>query len=411
MESKRVKNKLNNCKFKQQILLDFSLQIGTDVHFKDLLDKFEDLLREHLGIGKVVLFTQGAKWKPILISGVDEKEYAGLDVEKEFIGKLNKHKPSTYANYTSNDFDIIIPVFQGTNPLAFLLVSDINGQKLAVSPIFKHLKFIQTLTNIVVVAIEKNRLFAKNLEREMAFKEMDLASKVQNILIPDLSEFKPFKSISLVSFYLPHFVVGGDYYDALKINDDECAFCVADISGKGISAALLLSTFQSNFRLLFTGNNNLIEIAANLNKKIFDVVHGEKFITAFIGIFNDKTNTLRYINLGHNPPIFFNKTTQETQYLKEGGMGLGIMKDFENLQEGSLTLNNNSKLLCYTDGLVEYIVEDKIYMYYQEIEEYFCTKESSRNSINNMVDKMNLHKDNIRIFDDITTLGIDFDVE
>ncbi len=411
MESKRVKNKLNNCKFKQQILLDFSLQIGTDVHFKDLLDKFEDLLREHLGIGKVVLFTQGAKWKPILISGVDEKEYAGLDVEKEFIGKLNKHKPSTYANYTSNDFDIIIPVFQGNNPLAFLLVSDINGQKLAVSPIFKHLKFIQTLTNIVVVAIEKNRIYAKNLEREMAFKEMDLASKVQNTLIPDLSDFNPFKSIDLVSFYLPHFVVGGDYYDAIKINDDEFVFCVADISGKNVSAALLLSHFQSHFRLLFTNNNNLIEIVAKLNKEIFDFVRGGQFITAFIGIFNDKNKILRYINLGHNPPIFFNKTTQETQYLKTGGIALGIMRDFEDWKEGSVRLNNNSKLLCYTDGLLEYIVEGRIYMYYQEIEEYFCTTEPSKYSINNMVKKMNLHSDNIKIFDDITTLGIDFNIE
>ncbi len=410
MTLKRHKDKLEQCNFKQQILLEFTLKISTNISYKDLLDKFENLLREHLEIDKVVLFTHGSKWKPLLVSGVDRKEYDNLDVENEFINKIDKHKPSTYVNYSTNDFDIVIPVYNEDKPLAFLLVSDINGQQLRVSPIFKHLKFIQVLTNIVVVAIEKNREYVKSLEKEIAFKEMELASTVQNILIPDLSNFKPSEKVDLVSFYLPNFVVGGDYYDAFTINDEEFVFFVADITGKGISAALLLSSLQSNFRLLLRDNNDLKYIVSSLNERIFNVVKGEKFITAFIGIFNNKTNNLRYINLGHNPPILYNKKTEKIQYLKDGCIALGVMETIDILKEGCVKIKDNSKLLCYTDGLLEYIVEDKIYMYYQEIEEYFCINNLARTSINNMIDKMDLHRDNLRIFDDITILGLDFNV-
>ncbi len=413
MLNKIQKNKLDDCNFKQEILLDFTLKISTDIPLKNLLQKFEDVLRENLEIGKLLLYTRNVNWKPILVSGVDLKEYNDLDIQQHFEKKTgsNSHRPYTYINYKTSDIDIIIPVFQKDEPLAFLLMGDTDGQKLAISPILKHMKFIQILTNIVVVTIEKNYRYMNHKQQATIFKEMELASEIQNMLIPSLSNSHKFQKINIETFYLPHFMVGGDYYDAFQINSEELVFCVADVSGKGVPAALLLARFQANLKIICTTNLLLKDVVKALNEKIFNVKKYGRFITMFIACFNVRTNKLKYINVGHNPPIMYNKTKKKVSYLTEGCIGLGIMENIEKIDEGEISVEYNSKLLCYTDGLIELIKEGSIYTYDKEIEEYFCTDNSSKQSILEIIENMDLTKDNEKIFDDITMLSIDFNIE
>jgi sigma-B regulation protein RsbU (phosphoserine phosphatase) len=190
--------------------------------------------------------------------------------------------------------------FHNQTPLAFVLVGDIDDPSEGVSPTIKHMQFVQTLTNIVIVAIENKRLFKENLEREKMHKEMELASEVQTMLVPDLTKFPGHPKIDVEGFYLPHFEVGGDYYDIFELNHREIGFCIADVSGKGISAALLMSNFQANLRALFVSSIHLTDVITILNERIISSVHGEKFITLFIARYNSETNELRYINAGHN---------------------------------------------------------------------------------------------------------------
>jgi phosphoserine phosphatase RsbU/P len=231
---------------------------------------------------------------------------------------------------------------------------------------------------------------------------------MQNMLVPDLSKFPGHKKLDVEGFYLPHYEVGGDYYDVFELNDHEIGFCIADVSGKGISAALLMSNFQANLRALFVSSIHLTDVVTILNERVVSSVHGEKFITMFIARLDLENNELRYINAGHNPPIFYDKIKKEINYLKEGCIGLGMMDTIQTLEEGYLTLENNSKFLCYTDGLIELDFKNKISSRLKTVENSFCNDKSIKDSIKDMLAKMHIKKSNPSIFDDITLLGLDF---
>ena len=228
------------------------------------------------------------------------------------------------------------------------------------------------------------------------------------MLIQELDEIENIKQISVQGFYLPHFEVGGDYFDIFNLNNKEIAFCIADVSGKGISAALLMSNFQANMRALFTSSVHLTDIVLVLNERVMKSVKGEKFITLFIARYNTETKELRYINAGHNPPMLYNKKTKELKYLTEGCIGLGMMEAIETIEEGDVEILDDSKLLCYTDGLTEIDEVDEVSSSIETVEQCLKSEKSIKDTFAEMIEKMNINKSNKEIFDDITMLGIDF---
>ncbi|HMT29216.1 MAG TPA: PP2C family protein-serine/threonine phosphatase, partial [Bacteroidia bacterium] len=150
----------------------------------------------------------------------------------------------------------------------------------------------------------------------------------------------------------PHSSVGGDYYDFIPLNDHEALVCMADVSGKGISAALLMSNFQANFHALIKHTSSSLEnLIIELNDCVNRSARGEKFITFFIAKINKLTNEIEYINAGHNPPMLIhdNKIT----VLDKGTTGLGMFDDLPFLNAGKLQFPVGSLLFCYTDGIVE----------------------------------------------------------
>jgi sigma-B regulation protein RsbU (phosphoserine phosphatase) len=411
MNSKASLNRLEFCNFKLRTLLEFTLAINQNLSTTELLKKYEKLLRWKLNIGKVLMFANNHGWDCVLVSGISDKQYQSIDVENDLLKNHEISMSSNYENSAIHEFDIVIPIVNNKRPLAFLLVGDIDEETDGVSPTIKHMQFIQTLTNIVIVAIENKRLFKDNLERERMSKEMELATEVQTMLVPDLSKFPGHPKIVVEGFYLPHYEVGGDYYDIFELSDDEIGFCIADVSGKGISAALLMSNFQANVRALFVSSINLSDVIKVLNQRIINSVNGEKFITLFIARFNTKTNKLIYVNAGHNPPILYNRKTKQTSFLKSGCIGLGMEDTITRINEGDITIENDSKLLCYTDGLIEMEYKDKISSKLKTVESCFCNNKPINESFRNMITKIKIKKSNPSIFDDITMLGLDFLIE
>lgn len=411
MTSKASLNRLEFCNFKLRTLLEFTLAINQNLPTDELLNKYEKLLRWRLNIGKVLMFANNKGWRCVLGSGISKEDYSGIDVERDLMINTDITSASIYENPAIKDFDVVLPIFHNQTPLAFVLVGDIDDPDEAMSPTIKHMQFVQTLTNIVIVAIENKRLFKENLEREKIDKEMELASEVQNMLVPSLDNFGGHPKIEVEGFYLPHYEVGGDYYDIFELNEREVGFCIADVSGKGISAALLMSNFQANLRALFVSSIHLTDVVTILNERVMSSVNGEKFITLFIARFNVETNELRYINAGHNPPILYDKKTKKTSYLKSGCIGLGMMDTIQTIEEGQVELENNSKLLCYTDGLIEVAIKQEVSSNEAAVEKCFCTPKDIRESFAMMLDEMKIEKSNPTIFDDITMLGLDFILE
>jgi len=170
------------------------------------------------------------------------------------------------------------------------------------------------------------------------------------MLFPDKLPYN--KELKVFASYIPHQEVGGDYYDFIPINSDQFLLCIADVSGKGIPAALLMSNFQASLRTLIRLKNDLKEIITELNYITFHNSKGERFITCFMAIFDKKTRGLTYINAGHSHPLLLSENNNII-HLKEGTTVLGAFDKLPFINTKNLILDNGMLLFTYTDGLTE----------------------------------------------------------
>src|SRR5688572_21664642 len=286
-------------------LLEVTKAINNNYSTRELLEIFENVLKNQLNIGKLVLFSLDTEWRCLLKFGIEGEVKTAIVQEFKDIKEISPFEVS--SKHLKTAFDIVIPVFHKELPLAYVLIGDINEEKLEMSPTIKHLPFIQTLTNLIIVAIENKRLAKENIRQAAVQKELELAWEMQSMLFP--SSLPKDSTLEIDALYLPHQQVGGDYYDFIKLNDNEVAFCMADVSGKGVAAALLMSNFQANLRILFNHTTSLTDLVKELNAKVMANAKGEKFITLFIAKYNTVTKVLNYINCGHNPPLIMTDKT------------------------------------------------------------------------------------------------------
>ncbi len=404
----RVLKSLKTSKFKLNSLLDVTLAINDNVAISELVRRFERLLTIDLSIGKVMLIKFGEKWECILNSGFASDFFKKINIEKDLLS-LNEieHVTSKHDRFPEV-LDIIIPVAHKDEPIAFVLIGDIEEEGEGMSPILKHLRFIQTLSNIIVVAIENRRLFKESLRQEALKREMELARRMQTMLIPKDEQLPSNGNISMFAFYQPHFEIGGDYYDVIELNDHEIGFCIADVSGKGISAAILMSNFQANLQALFTEEIPMDSLLEKLNRRVLSSAKGEKFITLFIARYNYETQELKYVNAGHNPPILYKIRSEEIIHLTNGTVGMGMLDELPFLKVQSLTMNEPSKLLCYTDGLVEVLNESGIEIGAEKLEVELTNNESITANIDTIIRKQGILERAATIFDDISILCAQF---
>ena len=340
--SKRIRDlKLNS-------LLQITRAINNNFSTDKLLEILKEVLETQLKIGKLVLFSNSETgWHCILKYGVGD-EYNNINVERDLL-PIKEISTINFSEVKLNkSFEILIPVFHKSLPLAYVLISDLED-KLEVSPSIKHLNFVQTLASIIVVAIENKKLAKESIRQAAMKKELELASEMQSMLFP--STLSNNALLDTNALYLPHQEVGGDYYDFIWLNENEFAFCVADVSGKGIAAALLMANFQANLRVLINHTLSLTELIHDLNKKVIASAKWEKFITLFIAKYNLSTRTLTYINAAHNPPLLATKNSVEA--LKIGCTGLGMFEEIPKIEEGVVNISPGDTIVCYTDGLVE----------------------------------------------------------
>lgn len=344
----RDRKRLKLKDFKLDALLEITHAINARIEVPELLALYRRVLEVDLGIEKLILYHFEGTWKPTLHFGV---KGSPPDIESDDEARLFS---GSSFNVTSRgkreSFDIAIPVVNDGKPFACVLVGDLE-EKRGTSPVIKHMKFIQTITNIVLVAIRNRWLEADNLRQERIRKELELAAEMQSMLVPSSLPSNDIYDVSAV--YKPHIEVGGDYYDFFELPDGRVLFCMADVSGKGLSAAFLMSNFQASLNALFRYVNPPLQEAVHLlNERVMTSAMGEKYITLFIALFDRDTRKLRYINCGHPPPVLVHPNGQ-SELLSLGSIGVGMWDHIPRIQEGELTLDPGSLIMCYTDGLIE----------------------------------------------------------
>lgn len=346
----RLRQKLKLNEFKLNTLLEVTTSINNNVPTHELFNLFKFILRNQLNIGKSILYHKDeGSWKCVMRYGTRGQEKK-FDVELDLLHIKDITVIESSSKRHLSSFDVVIPVYHKNVALAFLLLGDLNEQELRISSIIRHLNFIQTLANIISVANENKRLAKENLRQERTKRELEFASEMQGLLFPD--NLPDNDKIQMAAHYKPHQQVGGDYYDYIPLNMDEFVFCMADVSGKGVSAALLMSNFQANLRAhIHYSHFSLTELVRELNHRVMSTAKGEKFITLFIGKYNMESRELTYVNAAHNHPVL--QSGRQTQYLDKGCTGLGMFDDLPFVNEGRVIVPENSVLVAYTDGVVE----------------------------------------------------------
>lgn len=407
MTEKASIKRLKLTTFKLRSLLNITRAINDNLTKEELLSRYESILREDLNIGKLVLYKLEAEWKCILSSGLPKNNVAQIDPEKELMQFDEITFVTTSQSTTLSNYDIVIPVIHNGKHIAFVIIGDIDEDVEGISPTIKHLNFIQTISNIIIVAIENIRLFNESLKQEAMRKELELASKMQNMLIPNTSTLPNTERIRMTAFYHPHLEVGGDYYDYIELSKNEIGFCISDVSGKGMSAALLMSNFQANLRALFTHEISLMALVEKLNERVLHAANGEKFITLFVAKYNFKTKELEYINAGHNQPILYKMDDKSLTFLDKGCVGIGMLDEIPMIRKGLLYIEEPSKLLCYTDGLVELMDGLGVSTETSEIEECLQNNGSIEDNIHSIINRQKIMENTTAIFDDISILGVE----
>ncbi|MEL6863963.1 MAG: PP2C family protein-serine/threonine phosphatase [Bacteroidota bacterium] len=344
-------------------LLTITQAINDNVSAEGLYKMYNSFLSWEMGVKKMALFVkQGEHWNCTSHIGLDES-ISSLDISD----KLPKYQRLRNIDEDKEhplikEFDIVIPVLHKQSPIAYTFIGGFDEHE----DMYGKVQFITTITNVIAVAIENKRLFKRQLEQERLKREMELAREMQHMLIP--SQLPKGNHYELASIYKPHLGVGGDYFDFTELEENKFAFCIADISGKGIAAALLMANFQANFHGLIHQRTNLDDFIRELNQSLFRITKGDKFLTFFVAEFDLATRELRYVNAGHNPPCL--AIDGQLHALDKGCTILGSFKELPGVEIGRLELIEEATIVTFTDGLTDLQAENGEYFDEQMLQDF-----------------------------------------
>ena len=258
------------------------------------------------------------------------------------------------------------------------------------------------LTTLYLRYLNENEIALENEKKQLILKkEREIAGEVQKKLFPAAFE----DSKLIYARNIPARDVSGDYYDYIRVNDNEIYFTLADVSGKGIKAGILMANASSVFRSLAKLEKPVSTIARYVNNQVSDSSYQGMFITAVIGKINIKTQEIEYINHGHEPIMIFNKD-YNFEYIKSSLPPLGIMKFDEDSFFKTTKKNIKDKiLLIYTDGVTEGYLKNNNELGVEGFENLI--KDNKFNNSKDIIDKVCEILDNrSKLRDDITCLGI-----
>lgn len=194
------------------------------------------------------------------------------------------------------------------------------------------------------------------VERERMAKEIEVASQIQKTLLPRRLPELP--GLEIDAFYRAASVIGGDLYDVFKINEDRCCFLVADVSGKGVPASLVMSMLRTVIKVYAEDAVSARDVLVKVNDYLTENIPKGMFITVLMGIYDSRDHGLKLVSAGHNPLILFRGSTRHTSRFNPAGMPLGVPMSTETqfadaVEELQLQLEDGDAFIFYSDGITE----------------------------------------------------------
>ena len=338
-------------------LLTITQAINDNIAESGLYEMYHSFLSWEMEVKKMALYVSiDGKWTCPTHIGI-APELIKMDIaDKLQHYQRMKNLEEDKDHPLIEEFDIVIPVLHKSTPIAYTFIGGFGND----DDMYQQIQFITTITNVIAVAIENKRLFKRQIVQERFKKEMELAIEIQQMLIP--SVLPQGDDYEFSSIYKPHLGVGGDYFDFVDLDEDTFAFCIADISGKGVSAALLMANFQANFKVLIKKRENFHSLIQELNQAVIRITNGDKFLTFFVGEYDKITKELTYVNAGHNPPVMIND--DKVTLLQQGCTILGSFPKIPTIEVGKEIIEPGTMIVTYTDGITD--VQNKADDYFDE---------------------------------------------
>lgn len=382
-------------------LLEVTQAINNNLPEESLYKIYHFTLLANLNIKKLALFVLGEKWECKVSFGING-DLSKIELPSRF-ENLDNEAQLEDEDEPFDQFEYIIPIRHKDRLLANVFVGQVT-QTVSFTGKSTY-TFLEALTNIILVAIENKKLARQQLAQEAYRKELEIAKQVQQFLFP--SDLPKNEHVSIDSVYLPHHDVGGDYYDYIPISENKFLFCIADVSGKGVPAALMMSNFQASLRTLVRQTEDLKKIVGELNYQIYLSGNAEIFITFFVGIYDLNQKSLHYINCGHNLPLLLNGSSK-IERLDVGTTVLGMFHPLPFIESANLESLSDFYLLCYTDGLSEAENEDCEEFGVERIEEVISESpvESTEKINFKIIETVNNYRRDMDLRDDVTLLSL-----
>jgi sigma-B regulation protein RsbU (phosphoserine phosphatase) len=286
----------------------------------------EELYDLHLKLGEGLLGTVAVSGKPIIVNDVRSNPV--------YVNARDRTRSEMVAPIISN----------GEVIGCFDLESDeLNAYS------DNDLEVLMLLASQVAIIIEKVELHEQLIEKKRLQGQLEVARQVQLELLPPMDPELGGFDISAYNF--PTEEVSGDYYDWVRIYEDQIAVVIADVSGKGVPAAILMAFLRASLRAAsHIGYATHISMA-KVNYLLWESIERNQFVTAFYGILDGSNRTLSFSNAGHNPPLLI-KANGETRFITEGEQPLGMFQNTR-YHENHVVLEPGDVFVLYTDGATE----------------------------------------------------------
>jgi serine phosphatase RsbU (regulator of sigma subunit) len=210
-------------------------------------------------------------------------------------------------------------------------------------------EYLEFFAVAAAISIEKAVLHREVLEKHRIEQQLGIAREVQRALLPAADPV--LEGYDIAGTNVPTWEIGGDYFDFLPQPDGRLGVAIADVSGKGVPAALIMATFRAALRAQRVKGASLDAIADRLNRILLDSMDASRFVTAFYGLLEPRTGALAFANCGHNPPLLL-RADGSRDVLASGGPALG-MWDAATFVPGAASVQPGDILVLYTDGVIE----------------------------------------------------------
>ncbi len=407
----------------QKALLKFSSEIASTVGKENIFDSIQELFVHSLRIQTFGLLLKNEDYSFNLIrhKGINNLDLNIVDndfhvanycLECNKFGKKQVLERQDFKEvleessekFLSENIYTIIPLFIKSKIIGFLLFGlKQSGSQFA----GKDLDLLIAAATQTAISIDNARLYESEAEKQKLERDLENARRIQETLLP--KTFPKIDRLDIAGKMIPAMHVGGDYYDLIKISDKKLFVVIGDVSGKGLSASFYMSKLQTMIGLYCTEGKSPSEILIEVNKKIYENIEKNWFITVSLALFDIEESTIKFCRAGHTPLIRIrNKIVEEFQ---PSGIGVGLERGelFQSsLEEITIQFKPDDLFFFYSDGVTELMNQYDEQFGEEKLKELLLdNSNSSCSEIQNLlIKKLNEFRGKTPQYDDVTTIVI-----